>query len=85
MWYEVEFDWNCSNFDPARQYIVCLYYFVEGLWCSYFRWVGLEGAQWQKDIIIKLDKEKKQFKNEILFQKRQAYDMAYKMEEKNIR
>ena len=36
-----------------------LVHFTLGLRCNYFRSVDHEGTQWQKDTIMKLDKEKR--------------------------
>lgn len=37
------------KFDPDRYFIiVCPFYNDEALGCNNFRWIDLEGTQWQK-------------------------------------
>ena len=57
------------------------FYLDEGLECTYFRGVDLEGTRWLNNIIIKLDKEKVELKNKVLSLKWQADDMACRREE----
>ena len=53
----------------------------EGLRCTYFRWVDLEDTKWQKRIIIKLDKENEELRNEIDNLRRETINKARRSEE----
>ena len=80
--HEVEYgrDWN--DFDHKRQYIACPLFQEEGLGCTYFRWVDPEGTEWKKDIIIiRLDKENEELRNEIHNLRREPIDKARRSEE----
>ena len=79
--HEVEYGRDWSNFDPGRQYVACPLFEDEGLGCTYFRWVDPEATKWQKDIIIKLDKENEELRTEIHNLRREAIDKARRSEE----
>ena len=81
--HEVEYDHDWSDFNPGHQYVVCPLFQDEGLGCTYVRWVNPEGTEWQKDIIIKLDKENEELRirNEVHNLRRKAIDKAHKSEE----
>ena len=79
--YEVEINTDWSDFDPGREFVACPFYLVDGLGCTYFRWIAPEGTKWQRDLIIRLEKEKKELKDEVFNLKRQMDDMAHRKEE----
>ena len=79
--YEVEYGSDWSDFDPGRQYVTCPLFEDENLRCTYFRWVDPEGTDWQKTIIIKLDKENEKLRNEIHNLKRETMDKTHRSEE----
>ena len=79
--YEVENNRDYNDFDLGREYVACPFYLDEGFSSTYLRWVDPEGTQWKKDIIIRLDKEKEELKDEVLNLRRQIDDMAVRKEE----
>jgi len=79
--YEVESNKDWSDIDPGREYVACPFYLDEGVGCGYFRWIAPEGTKWQRDIIIRLEKEKQELKDEIFNLKRQIDDITNRKEE----
>jgi hypothetical protein len=79
--YEVEMNKDWSDIDPGREYVACPLYLDEGFGCTYFRWIVPEGTKWQRDVIIRLEKEKQELKDEIFNLKRQIDDMTHRKEE----
>ena len=79
--HKVEYGRDWSVFDPGRQYVACPLFQDEGLGCTYSRWVDLESMEWKKNIIIKLDKENEELRNELDNLRREAIDKARRSEE----
>ena len=79
--YEVEINTDWSDFDPGRDFVACPFYLVEGLGCTYFRWIDPKGTKWQRHLIIRFEKEKQELKDEDCNLKRQIDDMAHRKEE----
>ena len=79
--HEVEHGRDLSDFDSSRQYFTCPLFQDEGLGCTYFRWVDPEGTEWQKHIIIKLDKKNEELRDDIDNLRREAIDKARRSEE----
>lgn len=65
-------------FDSSLEFVVSPLYLDDRFGCTYFRLVAQDGTQWQRNLIIQLEKEKQELKDEVLNLKRQIDDMVYR-------